>query len=522
MYHSDFVHLHVHTQFSLLDGACRVNELVAKAAEYKMPALAMTDHGNMFGAINFYQAAIKAGVKPIIGCEVNVAGASRFDKNPQQPPSSHLVIYAKDETGYRHLMKLVSAGYLEGFYYRPRIDKEILARHAEGLLASSSCLRGEIPQRLNEGNYNAALRAADEYRHIFGKDNFYLELMDHGMPEQKKANEGLLKISKQENIPLIVTNDVHYLEQSQARAHEVLMCIQTQSVLSDPNRMRLKSDQYYFKSPQQMRSEFRWAPPEALTNTVAVAEKCNVDLRFDQYRLPHYDPPGGMGQEDFLLELCRKGMHQRYGGSNPQLEQRLQYELEIIKKMGFISYFLIVWDFIHYAKQRGIPVGPGRGSAAGSLVSYLLGITSLDPLRYGLLFERFLNPERLGMPDIDIDFCFERRPEVIEYVTKKYGKDNVAQIITFGTMQARAAVRDVGRVLSVPYADVDRIAKMIPSEPGMTLQMALKVEPRLSQLYKEDKTTADILDTAQVLEGLNRHASIHAAGVVIGDRPMIR
>ena len=520
MYHSEFVHLHVHTQYSLLDGACRIKDLIDKAAEYKMPALAMTDHGNMFGVLNFYQAAIKGGIKPIIGCEVYVAGASRFDKTPQQPPSSHLVLYAKDETGYRNLMKLVSLGYLEGFYYRPRIDREILTRYRQGLLASSSCLRGEVSQRVVEGNMNAALKAADDYRHIFDHGDFYLEMMDHGIPQQKTANQGLMKISRELNIPLIITNDVHYLEQAQARAHEVLLCIQTQSALTDPNRMRMQSDQFYFKSPQQMKKDFVWAPPEALTNTLAVADKCNVDLRFDQVHLPHYDPPGGMDQEVYLKELCLKGIQQRYGGMNPELQQRLDYELQIIKKMGFISYFLIVWDFIHYAKQRGISVGPGRGSAAGSLVSYLLGITNLDPLRYGLLFERFLNPERLGMPDIDIDFCFERRQEVIDYVTKKYGKDNVAQIITFGTMQARAAIRDVGRVMGVAYADVDRIAKMIPAELGITIDQALKVEPRLSKAYKEEKSTADILDTAQVLEGLNRHASIHAAGVVIGDKPL--
>ncbi len=520
MYHSDFVHLHVHTQYSLLDGACRVSDLIDKAVEYKMPALAMTDHGNMFGAINFYQAAVKAGIKPIIGCEIYVAGGSRFDKTPQQPPSSHLVLFARDADGYRHLMKLVSLGYLEGFYYRPRVDMESLTRYSQGLLASSACLRGLVAQHLVAGNKNAALKAADDYRHIFGPGNFYLELMDHGLPEQKKANQGLIEISRELDIPLIATNDVHYLEQSQARAHEALLCIQTQSVMTDPNRMRMKSDQFYFKSPAQMKKDFAWAPPEALTNTIQVSEKCNLDLHFDKVHLPHYDPPGGMDQETYLKELCDKGIAERYGRITPELQARLEHELQIIKKMGFISYFLIVWDFIHYARQRGISVGPGRGSAAGSLVSYLLGITNLDPLRYGLLFERFLNPERLGMPDIDIDFCFERRQEVIEYVTKKYGKDNVAQIITFGTMQARAAIRDVGRVLNVAYADVDRIAKMIPAEFGIKIEQALKVEPRLRQLQKEDKTTAEILETAQVLEGLNRHASIHAAGVVIGDRPL--
>lgn len=519
MHFSDYVHLHVHTQFSLLDGACRVNELVKKAAEYKMPALGMTDHGNLFGAIEFYQAAIKHGVKPIIGCEAYFAPASRFDRSPQQGGASHLVLFAKDNTGYKNLMKLVSAAYLEGFYYRPRMDKEILAKHSEGLLCTSACLRGEVAYNLKNGNYDAALKAADQFKHIFGKGNFYIELMEHGLADQKPVNEGLMKIAKDLDLPLVVTNDVHYLEQSQFKAHEALLCIQTQSFLNDPNRMRLKTDQFFFKSPEQMKREFSWVP-EALRSTVEIADKCNLDLQFGKYHLPNYEPPGGMTREGYLEELCSKGIHQRYGGSNPVLQERLTHELNTIKKMGFVSYFLIVWDFIHYAKQRGIPVGPGRGSAAGSLVSYLLGITDLDPIRYGLLFERFLNPERMSMPDIDIDFCFERRGEVIDYVTHKYGKDNVAQIITFGTMQARAAVRDVGRVMSVPYGDVDKIAKLIPAELNMTLEKALKVEPQLSKLCKENETANEIVETAQVLEGLNRHASIHAAGVVISDKPL--
>ncbi len=519
MYHSDFVHLHVHTQYSLLDGACRVKELIQKAAEYKMPALGMTDHGNIFGAIDFYQTAIKFGVKPIIGCEAYVASGNRFNKGPQQSGASHLLLFVKDEKGYQNLMKLVSLGYLEGFYYRPRMDKEILTQYAEGLLASSACLRGEIGWELSHGNFPVALKVADDYQQIFGKGNFYLELMDHGLPAQKIVNEGLLKIAKELNLPLVVTNDVHYLEQSQSKAHDALLCIQTQSYLNDSNRMQLKTDQFYFKDPELMKKEFSWIP-QALINTLEIMEKCNLDLRFDQYHLPHYDPPAGKTKEEFLEELCWDRMKERYGRVTPEIEQRLKSELAIIKKMGFVSYFLIVWDLIHYAKQREIPVGPGRGSAAGSLVSYLLGITNLDPLKYGLLFERFLNPERKGMPDIDIDFCFERRGEIIDYVTNKYGKDNVAQIITFGTMQARAAVRDVGRVMNVPYSDVDKIAKLIPAEPGITLKEALKVEPQLAKLYKDEQTATEIIDTAQVLEGLNRHASIHAAGVVIADRPL--
>ncbi len=523
MYHSDFVHLHVHTQFSLLDGACRIKELIQKAAEYKMPALGMTDHGNLFGAVEFYQTAVKHGVKPIIGCEAYVAPGSRHDKGAVQKEkgggTSHLVLFAKDETGYRNLMKLVSLGYLEGFYYRPRMDKEILSKYSEGLLCTSACLRGELAWSIRQNDFAAATKAADDLRNIFGKDNFYIELMDHGMDDQKLVNEGLIKIAKDLNIPLVVTNDVHYLDQTQFAAHEALLCIQTQCMLNDPNRMRLKTDQFYFKSPEQMKKEFSWAQ-EALRNTLAIAEKCNLQLRFDQIHLPHYEPPAGKTKDEYLRELCLKGLPERYSNPGPEIMERLEYELGVIKKMGFVSYFLIVWDFIHYARQRGIPVGPGRGSAAGSLVSYLLGITNLDPIKYGLLFERFLNPERAGMPDIDIDFCFERRPEVIEYVTNKYGKENVAQIITFGTMQARAAVRDVGRVMSVPYADVDKLAKLIPTELGITIKEALEKEPELNRLAREDETTRRIIETAQVLEGLNRHASVHAAGVVIGDKPL--
>ncbi|MCK5581845.1 MAG: DNA polymerase III subunit alpha, partial [Candidatus Omnitrophica bacterium] len=402
MYHSDFVHLHVHTQNSLLDGACRIKDLIKKAVEYKMPALAMTDHGNLFGVVDFYQTAIRMGVKPIIGCEAYVAPGSRVDKGPQQAGASHLVLFAKDEDGYANLIKLVSAGYLEGFYYRPRMDKEILSRYSDGLIASSGCLRGEVDQRLKEGNYQEAVRVADEYHQIFGKGNFYLEIMDHGLEDQKIVNEGLLKISKELGIPLVVTNDVHYLEQKQAKAHEALLCIQTQSFLNDPNRMRMKTDQFYFKSPEEMKREFSWVP-DGIKNTLEIADQCNLQLSFGQYHLPRYDPPGGVIRDEFLKDLCIKGIKERYGKMTLEIKERLRHELTTIKKMGFVSYFLIVWDFIHYARQRGIPVGPGRGSAAGSLVSYLLGITNLDPLKYGLLFERFLNPERAGMPDIDID-----------------------------------------------------------------------------------------------------------------------
>ncbi len=521
MNHSDFVHLHVHTQYSLLDGACRINKLIEKAIEYKMPALGMTDHGNIFGAIQFYQAATKMGIKPVIGCEAYVATqGSRLEKTPRQKGSvSHLVLFARNEQGYKNLMKLVSAAYLEGFYYYPRMDKEILSQNSEGLLCTSACLKGEIAYHLSEGNYNEALKTADELHQIFGKGNFYLEIMDHGLDEQKKVNEGILKIAKELNLPLVVTNDVHYLEQSQSIAHEALLCIQTQSILTDPKRMRFKTDQFYFKDPALMRKEFGWLP-EALSNTLEIAEKCDLKLNFDQIHLPRFEPPVGKSKEDYLRELCLEGIQKRYDSLSREVSDRLEYELKVIEDIGFVGYFLIVWDFIKFAKSQGIPVGPGRGSAAGSIVSYLLGITDLDPLKYGLLFERFLNPERAGMPDIDIDFCYERRGEVIDYVTQKYGKGNVAQIITFGTMQARAAIRDVGRVMNVAYGDVDKIAKLVPAEIGITLEDALRKEPQLKKIYEEDKTAREIIDTAKVLEGLNRHASTHAAGVVISDKPL--
>jgi len=523
MSNSNFVHLHVHTQYSLLDGACRVDELVQKAVALGMPALGMTDHGNMFGAVHFYQAAQKAGIKPIIGCEAYVAPHSRFDKNPDQRNLSHLVLLVKDARGYANLVKLVSAGYLEGFYYRPRLDHDLLSKYAKGLIATSACLRGEVPGHLLKGNDDAALRAADHLNQIFGQGNFYIELMDHGILEQKKVNEGLVKIATRLGLPLVATNDVHYIEHDQHQAHEALLCIQTQTTLDDPRRMKFGSDQFYFKSADDMEHQFA-AVPEAVKNTLAIAEKVDLKLDFDQYHLPRYETPVGKTKEGYLRELCAAGFVRRYGTANPaagrELSARLEFELKAVEDMGFVSYFLVVWDFIHYAKSKGIPVGPGRGSAAGSLVSYLLGITDLDPIKYGLLFERFLNPGRKSMPDIDIDFCYERRNEVIDYVTQKYGRDNVAQIITFGSMQAKAAVRDVGRAMAVSYADVDRIAKLIPNSIGITIDEALNVEPQLRELVATDKTARDLVATARVLEGLNRHASIHAAGVVIADRPL--
>ncbi|HPL82659.1 MAG TPA: DNA polymerase III subunit alpha, partial [Candidatus Omnitrophota bacterium] len=518
---SEFIHLHLHTQFSLLDGACKIPELLALAKQYNMDSLAITDHGNMFGAVDFYQEAQKAGIKPIIGCEFYIAPGSRQDKtsSSMENASYHLILLSRDEEGYRNLMKLVSLAYLEGFYYRPRIDKDALAEYSKGLIGLSACLKGEIPVMLKQKRFNDALKTADTYLNILGKNNFYLELQENSIPEQKIVNEGLIKISKEINIPLVATNDVHYLTRDKASAHEALLCIQTQTTLDDPNRMRFQADEFYFKSPKEMQSLFKDLP-EAINNTVEIASRCNLELDFKEIHLPKYEPPVGETKEEFLEKLCKEGLKKRFDKITPEITERLSHELKIIEKMGFVSYFLIVWDFIHYAKSQGIPVGPGRGSAAGSLVSYLLGITDLDPLKYGLLFERFLNPERMGLPDIDIDFCYERRQEVISYVTQKYGQENVAQIITFGTMQARAVLRDVGRVMGISYADVDRIAKMIPAELDMSLKKALESEPELNNLYRNDPQIHKLITTALSLEGLNRHASVHAAGVVIADKPL--
>ncbi|MFC1674772.1 DNA polymerase III subunit alpha [Candidatus Omnitrophota bacterium] len=521
MPHSEFVHLHLHTQFSLLDGACRIPELLTLAHNYKMDSLAITDHGSMFGAIDFYTAAQQKGIKPIIGCEVYIAPKSRLDKSfkSADDASNHFIILARDESGYQNLMKLVSIGYLEGFYYRPRIDKVCLAQHAKGLIGLSACLKGEIPSLIRQKRFNDALKAADEFSQILGKDNFYLELQENLIPEQTIVNQGLVKVSKELNLPKVATNDVHYLKKEHARAHEALLCIQTQTTLDDPNRMRFQTDEFYFKSPQEMIQAFREIP-EAIANTCKIADRCNLELDFDKVHLPKYTPPDGQTKDGFLQELCSLGLKKRPIQVTQSVKDRLEHELKIIKDMGFTSYFLIVWDFIHYAKSNNIPVGPGRGSAAGSLVSYLLSITDIDPLKYDLLFERFLNPQRLGLPDIDIDFCYEKRQQVIDYVTDKYGRENVAQIITFGTMQARAVVRDVGRVMGMSYAEVDRIAKMIPPEFNITLREALEKEAELKNLYKNDPAVKQLIEYALSLEGLNRHASVHAAGVVIADKPL--
>jgi DNA polymerase-3 subunit alpha len=522
MKHADFVHLHVHTQYSLLDGACRLQELVDLAAKSKMPACAITDHGNMFGAIEFYHKAQQKGVKPIIGCEAYIAPDSRFEKSSHgiKEASFHILLLAKDEVGYKNLMKLVSIGYIEGFYYRPRIDKEVLAKYNDGLIGLSACLHGEIPHLILSDDIAGAKRTADQYRHILGKGNFYLEIQDNGITEQAKVNKALIKISKDLDIPLVATNDVHYLHKDDAKAHEALLCIQTQTTLDDPNRMKLQTDEFYFKPVETMKKSFGEIAPSAITNTREIAEKCNLELDFSKVHLPQYSAPEGVTREAYLKKLVHDGLKERYKDTDKVLEDRIKHELQIIENSGYTSYFLIAWDFVNFAKSKDIPVGPGRGSAAGSVVSYALGITDIDPLRYGLIFERFLNPERISMPDIDIDFCYERRNEVIEYVINKYSKNNVAQIITFGTMMAKGVVRDVGRVMGMPYADVDKIAKLIPNELNISLDRALSIEPELGNLYKNDPNIAKLINISRKLEGLTRHASKHAAGVVISEKDL--
>lgn len=510
-----FVHLHVHSQYSLLDGACRLNKLLKLAREYNMPAIAITDHGNMFGVIEFYEEAMNQGVKPIIGCEVYVAPRSRLEKAAHgiAEASFHLVLLVRDESGYRNLMKLSTIGYREGFYYRPRVDKEILRQYHEGLIALTSCLKGEIPYLLSRNEYSSARQVVKEYLEIFGESNFYLELQRHGVPEQDKINDSLIRLSRELSIPLVATNDVHYLVKKDARAHEVLLCIQTGKTVEDADRMEFPTTEFYFKSPEEMEKIFSDVP-EALSNTINIASRCNLSLEFGRVYLPHYEVLPEYTLDSYLEKLCQEGLEKRYSQISPEIQQRLNHELDIIKKMGYSGYFLIVWDFIHYARENNIPVGPGRGSVAGSLVAYVLGITELDPLKYNLLFERFLNPARVSLPDIDVDFCDERRPEVIRYVTEKYGADRVCQIITFGTMAARAVVRDVGRVLGIPLAEVDRIAKMIPFG-SESLHSALENVPALKQLLATDERAGELFEIAESLEGLTRHASTHAAGVVI-------
>ncbi len=523
MLHSDFVHLHVHTQYSLLDGACLIPTLMNKAKEYKMPACAITDHGNMFGAIEFYDQAMKNGIKPIIGCEVYVAPESRFDKSSHgiQEAAFHLILLVKDEIGYQNLMKLVSIGYLEGFYYRPRIDKEILAKYKDGLMCLSSCLQGEIPHFIKSSQPDQARRVAEFFKSTFGKENFYLEIQDNLIPEQETVNLELIKMAEDMDLGLVATNDVHYISKEHARAHEALLCIQTQTTLDDPDRLRFQTDEFYFKSKKDMARTFGNIAKKALKNTVKIAEMCNLELDFKKTHLPEYQPPEGKTRKGHLRELVEEGLKERYPDANQTIRDRVDHELTIIEQSGYTSYFLIAWDFVNFAKEKKIPVGPGRGSAAGSVVSFALGITDIDPIRYDLLFERFLNPERVSLPDIDIDFCYERRSEVIDYVVRKYSKDNVAQIITFGTMMAKAVIRDVGRSMGMAYGDVDRIAKLVPSDLNITLERALEQEPELKNLFKTDPRIAELINTSLVLEGLTRHASTHAAGVVISEKPLV-
>ena len=516
----DFIHLHVHTEYSLLDGFSRLNKLINRAKELNMQAIAITDHGCMFGAIDFYKKAKAAGIKPVIGCEVYTAARGLRDKDPNYDKRyGHLVLLAENMTGYKNLIKLVSTSYVEGFYYKPRVDIEALREHSEGIIALSACLAGDVSNNILNRNYEKAKEFALLYRDIFGENNFYLELQDHHLPEQKEVNAGLVKLSKETGIPLVATNDLHYVNKEDAKTHDVLMCIQMGKTLNDPSRMRFGSDEFYLKSREEMEELFPYAH-QALDNTIEIANRCNVEFDFNTYHLPKYDVPEGYTTESYLRELCFKGLNERYKEPTQEAIDRLNYEIDVISKMGYIEYFLITWDFINYAKENNIMVGPGRGSAAGSIVAYTLRITDIDPIKYSLLFERFLNPERVSMPDIDIDFCYERREEVIDYVKRKYGDDHVAQIITFGTMKAKAAIRDVGRVLDIPYNKVDKIAKEIPFDLGMTIDKALEVNPELRNLYEQDAETREVIEISKQMEGMLRHASTHAAGVVISKDPV--
>lgn len=511
-----FTHLHVHTEYSLLDGSSKINELVSRTKQLGMDSIAITDHGVMYGVIDFYKAAKKQGIKPIIGCEVYVAPNSRWDRETggESGKYNHLVLLAENNTGYQNLIKIVSRGFTEGFYYKPRIDIELLEQYHEGIIGLSACLAGEIASNIRRGFYEEAKKAALRFQDILGEGNFYLELQDHGIPEQTTVNQGLIRMHQETNIPLVATNDVHYIYDTDAVSHDILLCIQTQKKVSDEDRMRYEGGQYYLKSPEEMEALFPYAR-EALENTTKIAERCNVEIEFGNYKLPKFDVPEGYEAYEYLKKICEEGLVKRYEHPSQELKDRLEYELTTISEMGFVDYFLIVWDFIKFAKDHGIAVGPGRGSAAGSIVAYTLGITNIDPIKYNLLFERFLNPERLTMPDIDIDFCYERRQEVIDYVVRKYGKDRVVQIVTFGTMAARLVIRDVGRALDLSYAYVDSIAKMIPNELGITIEKALKGNKELKALYDQDEQAKYLLDMSMRLEGLPRHTSMHAAGVVI-------
>lgn len=517
-----FTHLHVHTSYSLLDGAGRIPEMIARCKELGMDSMAITDHGVMYGVIDFYKEAKNQGIKPILGCEIYLTPGSRFDREVGKGDDRyyHLVLLAENNLGYSNLMKIVSRGFTDGYYYKPRVDFETLEEFHEGIIALSACLAGEVSKNLTRDLYDEAKAAALHYVEIFGRDNFFLELQDHGYPEQKKVNAGILRLHEETGIPLVATNDIHYTYKSDAEAHDILLCLQTGKKVSDEDRMRYPGGQFYIKSEEEMQALFPYAK-EALENTHKIAERCNVEIEFGHYHLPKYEVPEGYTPESYLTELCEKGMVERYGAEASKYEDRLRYELDTIRSMGFVDYFLIVWDYIHYAKTHDISVGPGRGSAAGSIVAYAIGITDIDPMRYNLIFERFLNPERVTMPDVDVDFEYERRQDVIDYVTEKYGKDCVSQIVTFGTLAARGVIRDVGRVLDVPYAKCDLIAKLVPNELNITLDKALEMNPELKSMYESDEETHRIISMSKRLEGLPRHSSMHAAGVVISGKPVV-
>ena len=511
-----FTHLHVHTEYSLLDGSSKIKELAVRAKELGMDSMAITDHGAMYGVIDFYRAAREAGIKPILGCEVYVAPDSRFDRENVHGEDRyyHLVLLAENNEGYQNLMKIVSKGYVDGFYYKPRVDLEVLRTYHQGIIALSACLAGEVPRFLARGLYEEAKEAVLKYQEIFGRGNYFLELQDHGIPMQRQVNQGIIRLSRELDIPLAATNDCHYINAEDWEAHDILLCIQTGKKVADENRMRYEGGQYYVKSEEEMRELFSYIP-EAIDNTARIAERCNVEIEFGVTKLPRYEVPEGYDSWGYLNHLCSEGFKERYPEDDGTLKARLEYELGVIKSMGYVDYFLIVWDFINFARSHGIAVGPGRGSAAGSIVSYCLKITNIDPIRYQLLFERFLNPERVSMPDIDVDFCYERRQEVIDYVVEKYGKDQVAQIVTFGTLAARGVIRDVGRVMDLPYSLCDQVSKMVPAELNITLDLALKKNPELKALYDTDEQVHKLIDMSRRLEGLPRHTSMHAAGVVI-------
>ncbi len=515
-----FVHLHLHTEYSLLDGACRIKKLMPRIKELGQNSVAITDHGVMYGVIDFYREAQKYGIKPIIGCEVYVANRSRFSKEHQLDWSYHLVLLCKNNMGYKNLIKLVSAGFIDGFYKKPRVDKEILKKYHEGIIALSACLAGEVPRQLTNNDYEAAKKAALEYQSIFGKDNYFIEIQDHGYDEQKKILPGLIRISKETGIPLVATNDCHYINKDDAKMQNVLICIGTNHVVGEENDMAFKTDEFYVKSEDEMRGIFS-AFPEAIDNTQKIADRCNMTFEFGKTKLPAFKAPDGRDNVEYFESMCKEGLYRRYD-NNPTQEhlERLNYELEIIERMGYVNYYLIVHDFINYAKGAGIPVGPGRGSGAGSLCAYCIGITDIDPIKYHLLFERFLNPERVSMPDFDVDFCYERRQEVIDYVKRKYGSDHVAQIITFGTLAARAAIRDVGRALGMPYQDVDKVAKLVPTDLHMTIEKALNISQDLREAFNSNPKVRELIETAQKVEGMPRHSSVHAAGVVIAPEPI--